>query len=144
MEGGEVEGLGPDALAGEGGVAVDDHGHDLAAGFEEVGLGAVLGEAFLVGAGAAHDDGIGCLEVTGVGGEMEMDGLAGCGDEVAGSTHVIFNVAAAEGAAGVNVFELGEDVAGGSADGVDHDVEAAAVAHGEDGAVDAEFGCGGE
>ena len=31
-----------------------------------------------------------------------------------------------------------------AADGVDHDVEAAAVAHGEDGAVDAEFGGGGE
>ena len=32
VQGGEVEGFGPDALAGEGGVAVDDHGEDLAAG----------------------------------------------------------------------------------------------------------------
>ena len=144
VQGGEVEALGPYALAGEGGVAVDDHGEDLAAGVEEVLLAAVLGEALLVGAGAAHDDGVGGFEVAGVGGEVEVDGLAGGGDEVAGGADVVFDVAAAEGAAGVDVFELGEDVAGGAADGVDHDVEAAAVAHGEDGAVDAELGCGGE
>ncbi len=144
VEGGEVEGFGPDALAGEGGVAVDDHGHNLAAGFEEVGFGAVFGETFLVGAGAAHDDGIGGLEVAGVGGEVEVNGFAGGGDEVASGTGVVFDIAAAEGAAGVDVFELGEDIAGGAVDGVDHDVEAAAVAHGEDGAVDAEFGGGGE
>ena len=75
---------------------------------------------------------------------MEVDGLAGGGEEVAGGADVVFDVAAAEGAAGVNVFEFGEDVAGGAIDGVDHDVEAAAVAHGEDAAVDAELGCGGE
>ena len=144
VQGGEVEALGPDALAGEGGVAVDDHGHDLAAGFEEVFPGAVLGEAFLVGAGAAHDDGVGGFEVAGVGGEVKVDGLAGGGEEVAGGADVVFDVASAEGAAGVDVFELGEDIAGGAADGVDHDVEAAAVAHGEDGAVDAELGGGGE
>ena len=111
VQGGEVEALGPDALAGEGGVAVDDHGEDLAAGFEEVFLGAVAGEAFLVGAGAAHDDGVGGFEMAGVGGEVEVDGFAGGGDEVAGCAHVVFDVAAAEGAAGVNVFELGEDIA---------------------------------
>ncbi len=43
VQGGEVERLGGDALAGEGGVAVDDHGHDLAAGFEEVFFTAILG-----------------------------------------------------------------------------------------------------
>ncbi len=144
VEGSEVEGLGPDTLAGEGGVAVDDHGHDLAAGFEEVGFGAILGEALLVGASAAHDDGVGGLEVAGVGGQMEVYGFAGSGDEVAGGAGVVFDVASSEGGAGVNVFELGKDVAGGSVDGVDHNVEAAAVAHGEDRAVDAELGCGGE
>ncbi len=57
---------------------------------------------------------------------MEVDGLAGGGEEVAGGSDVVFDVAAAEGAAGVDVFKLGEDVAGGAVDGVDHDVEAAA------------------
>ncbi len=75
--------------------------------------------------------------MTGVGGEVEVNGLAGGGEEVARGADVVFDVASAEGAAGVDVFEPGEDVAGGAADGVDHDVEAAAVAHGEDGAVDA-------
>ncbi len=144
VEGGEVEALGGDALAGEGGVAVDDHGEDLIACCEEVGGGAVFGETFLVGAGAAHDYGVDGFEVAGVRGEVEMDGLAGGGDEIAGGADVVFDVATAEGAAGIDVFELGEDVAGGAADGVDHDVEAAAVAHGEDGAADAEVGGGGE
>ena len=104
---------------------------------EVLGGAAVFGEALLIGAGAAHDDGVYGFEMAGVGGEMEMDGFAGGGEEVAGGSGVVFDVAAAEGAAGVYVFELGEDVAGGAVDGVDHDVEAAAVAHGEDGAVDA-------
>ena len=43
VQGGEVEALGPDALSGEGGVAVDDHGEDLAPGGEEVFFTAILG-----------------------------------------------------------------------------------------------------
>ena len=54
VEGGEVEGLGGDALAGEGGVAVDDHGEDLLAGVEVAGFVLVFGDALLIGAGAAH------------------------------------------------------------------------------------------
>ncbi len=136
VEGGEVEGLGGDALAGEGGVAVDDHGEDF--------LLALFAYAFLVGAGAAHDDGVYGFEVAGVGGEVEADGLAVGGDEIAGRAGVILYVATSHGAAWIDVFELGEDFFGGAVDGVDHDVEAAAVAHGEDGAVDAVFGGGGE
>ena len=65
---------------------------------------------------------------------MERDGLAVGGAELAGGAHVVLDVAAAEGGCGVDVFEVGEDFAGLAADGVGHDVEAAAVAHGEDGA----------
>ncbi len=75
---------------------------------------------------------------------MERDGLAVGGGEVAGGAHVVLDVAAAHGGLGVDVFELGEDFLGLAADGVDHDVEAAAVAHGEDGARDAVLGSGGE
>ncbi len=103
------------------------------------GVGAVL-----TGAGAAHDDGVGSLEVRGVGGEVERDGLAVGGGEVAGGAHVVLDVTATHGGLGINVFELGEDFFGRAADGVDHDVEAAAVAHGEDGAGDAVLGSGGE
>ena len=66
------------------------------------------------------------------------------GGVVAGGAHVVLDVAAAEDGARVDVFELGEDLGGRAADGVGHDVEAAAVAHGEDGARDAVVGGGGE
>ena len=57
---------------------------------------------------------------------------------LAGGAHVVLDVAAAEDAARVDVFELGEDLGGRAADGVGHDVEAAAMRHGDDGACDAE------
>jgi hypothetical protein len=65
----EVERLGDDALAGEGGVAVDQQRHDLAA------LGGVAADA-LAGAGLALDDRVDDLEVGGVGGEADLDLLA--------------------------------------------------------------------
>ncbi len=140
VDGGEIEGLGPDALAGEGGVAVDDHGQSLFRG-----LGVATGfSAVLTGAGAAHNDGVGGLEMRRVGGEVERDGLAVGGGEVASGAHVVLDVAAAHGGLGVDVLELGEDFFGLAADGVDHDVEAAAVAHREDGTPNAVVGGGGE
>src|ERR1700728_3656432 len=68
---GEVHGLGPDALAGEGGVAVDDDGKDA--------VGAVRTNAVLMGACAAHGDRIDGFEVTGVRDEVEGDGASGTG-----------------------------------------------------------------
>ena len=58
---GEVEGLGDDALTGDGGVTVDQEGEDF---------GAVLGVAAdtLAGAGAALDDGVDDLKVGRIGG----------------------------------------------------------------------------
>ena len=135
-EGGEDEGLGEDALAGEGGVAVHDEGEDLvAAGFAEAGL---------LGAGAADGDRVDGFEVAWVRDEVEGDLAAFGGAVGAGGSHVVFDVASAEGGAWVDVFELGEDLFGGAADGVGHDVEAAAVAHGEDGLGDAVGGALGE
>ena len=125
-ERGEVEGFGGDALTGEGGVAVEDDGEDP--------LLAFLADADLVGAGAAHDDGVDGFEMAGVGGEMQSDGLAGGRGVFAGGSHVVLHVAAAEDAARVDVFKLGEDLGGGAADGVGHDVEAAAMRHGDEGA----------
>ncbi len=75
---------------------------------------------------------------------MEGDGFAGGGGEVAGGADVVLDVSAAEGGAGVDVFELGEDFRGVAADDVGHDVEAAAVAHAEDAGGDAGVGGGGE
>ena len=68
MEGGHVEGLGEDSLAGEGCVAVDDEG--------EYGCLAALADALLLGACAAEDDGVDGFEVAGIGGEVEVDDLA--------------------------------------------------------------------
>ena len=132
VDAGEVQGLGPDALAGEGGVAVDDDGEDAV---DTVGANAIL-----AGAGAAHGDGIDGFEVAGVGDEVQGDGAAIARGESAGGSDVVLHVAAAENAAGIDVFEFGEDVGGGFAEGVDHDAEAAAMAHAHDGALGAELG----
>ncbi len=101
-------------------------------------------DALLLGAGAAHDDGVDGLEVAGVGGEVEGDGFAGEGVKAAGGADVVFDVSAAEGGARVDVLELGEDLGGGPADDVGHDVEAAAMAHAEDAGGGAVVGGGGE
>jgi hypothetical protein len=70
--------------------------------------------------------------MTGVRGEVERDGFAGGRGVVAGRAYMVLDVAAAEDAARVDVFEFGEDLCGRAADGVGHDVEAAAVRHGEE------------
>ena len=127
VECGEVEGFRPDALAGEGRVAVDDDGEDLA--------GSIGADAILAGAGAAHATGSTASRWLGLETRWRAR-FCRCGRaEVAGGAHVVLHVAAAQDAAGVDVFEFGEDLGGRSAEGVDHDVEAAAMAHGEDGAL---------
>lgn len=135
-ERGHVEGFGRDALAGEGCVAVKDDGKDL--------LLAVFAHANLPGAGSAHDDRVYGFEMARIGGEMERHGLAGGRGVLAGGSHVVLDVAAAEDGARVDVFEFGEDLGGGAADGVGHDVEASAMRHGDDGAGDSGGRCGGE
>ena len=120
----KIESLGPDALTGESGVSVD--------GDREDAVDAVGAPAGLLGAGAAHGDGIDGLEMAGVRDEVQGDPLVVAGVKDAGGSDVVFHVAAAENAARVDVFELGEDVGGRLAEGVDHDAETSAVAHGHD------------
>ncbi len=120
----KIESLGPDALTGESGVSVDGDGEDA--------VDAVGAPAGLLGAGAPHGDGIDSLEMAGVRDEMQGDPLVIAGVKDAGGSDVVFHVAAAENAARVDVFELGEDVGGRLAEGVDHDAETSAVAHGHD------------
>src|SRR5258705_6532939 len=75
---------------------------------------------------------------------MQGYGLAVGRGVFAGGSHVVFHVAAAEGAARVDVFEFCEDLGWGAADGVGHDVEAAAMRHGDERAGDSGCGGGGE
>ena len=71
-ERGQVEGLGEDALAGEGGVAVDDDGQRPAACRVAVACGLGV-DAGLLGAGAAHGDGVDGFKVAGVRDQVERD-----------------------------------------------------------------------
>jgi hypothetical protein len=132
VDAGEVHGLGPDALASEGCVAVDDDGQDA--------IDSVSAVAILASAGAAHCHRVDGFEVAGVRDEMEGEARAIARGEAPGGADVVLDVASAEDAAGVDVFEFGEDVDGGLAEGVDHDAEATPMAHAHDGALRAEFG----
>ncbi len=73
LELGEVQRLGDHALAGEGGVAVDQHREDHVVG--------ALASGVLLGAGDAHEHGIDRLEVAGVGSDLDGD-LAAVGRAV--------------------------------------------------------------
>ncbi len=68
LQAGQAEAFGHDALACEGGIAVQEDGQHLAA----------LGVVFLVllGAGLAENDGIDRFEVGGVGREREVNDIA--------------------------------------------------------------------
>jgi hypothetical protein len=118
----QVEGLGEDPLAGEGGVAVQDDREDQLPG--------VVPQAVLLGPHAAEGDRIDRLQVARVGDQVDVDLMAVAAVEPAGRAHVVFDVARAEDAAGVDVLEAREDLGGRPADGVDHHVEPPTVAHG--------------
>jgi hypothetical protein len=64
---------------------------------------------------------------------MHSDGATVGSAEFARGADVIFHVAAAENAAGVHIFEARENFGGWAANDVNHYIQAAAVAHGEDG-----------
>ena len=121
---GVVHGFGEDALAGEGGVAVDEQ--------REIFFASAFAGAVLLGAGAADGDGIDGFEVAGIRDQMDVNFVAAARDVFAGRAHVIFHVAGAENAARVDVFEAGEDFVGRALGDVGHDVEAAAMAHAHD------------
>ena len=131
---GEVQRLGDDALAHEGGVAVDEQRQDPPA------RGGIVAHAVLLGAGAALDDGVDELEVAGVERHRQVHALARRGSAVARVPEVVLHVAAAEEALGVGVLERGEDLAHALAHEVGHDVEAPAVGHAEDDLLGAVLG----
>src|SRR6266436_5509419 len=70
---------------------------------------------------------------------MNADLFAGGGDVRAGGSDVIFHVTRAQHAARVHVFKPGDHLVGRFARGMDHNVEAATVAHGHDGFEGAVF-----
>ncbi len=123
----KLEALGHDALSGEGRVAVQKDRQDLRAAF---GLIAVLR---LLGADLAEDDRVHRLEVAGVGGQRQVDGVAVEGP-VGGGAEVVFHVARAVHVLGLEAaaLELVEDRAVGLGEHVGEDREPAAVRHADD------------
>ncbi len=121
----EVQRLGHDSLAGECGVAVDEHREHLV----------VLGVAapVLLGAGHALDDRVDCFEVARVGGERDVHRTARLAGEVAGRADVVLHVARTLRHVGVELaLELAEDLRVRLADDVREHVEPAAVRHAHD------------
>ena len=124
-----VERLGHHALAGEGGVAVEQDG-------QAVGAPAVA-DAVLLAAHAALHDGVDPLEVAGVEGQRDVH-PARRGHPVARVAQVVLDVAARVAAqVGGAVEELGEDLGGRLAQHVGQHVEAPAVGHADDDLGDA-------
>ncbi len=130
----EVERLGHDPLAREGGVAVDQnrhHGHRVVPE-----LARLAGR--LVGPRPALDHRIHVLEVARVGGEGDGHAAAGFRRVGPGRSVVVLDVARASlGSGGVHrerplALELREDRLVGPPDGVGEHVQASAVGHAED------------
>ena len=101
---GVVHGLRENALAGECGVAVDEQRKILAR--------TIFPGAILFGARAADGDGIDGFQMAGIGNQMNVNFATATRDVFAGRAHVIFHVAAAQHAAGIDVFESGKDLFG--------------------------------
>src|SRR6266404_3495776 len=120
----QIERFRPDALARESGVAVHDDGHNFG--------GAAYAVACLLGASAADRDGIDGFQMAWVGHQVNADFLASGGDVRSGGANVILHVPRAEHAAWIDIFKSGHNFVRGFAGGVNHDVEAAAMAHGHD------------
>ena len=136
LELGEVEGFRDHALADEGAIPVDEDGENF---FPADG---VVAEA-LAGAGLALDDGIDGLQVTGIGGEGDAELLVFRGGDGVLVAEVVLHVAVAEDGFGdVVLVELGEELAAGFAEGVDEDIETAAVGHADDDLLNAVDGAG--
>ena len=121
---GVVHGLGEDALSGECGVAVNEE--------RKIFFATTFASAVLLGAGAADGDGIDGFEMTRIGDQVNVDFSAATRFVFAGRTHVILHVTGTENAAGIDIFESGEDFLRGALGDVGDDVEASAMAHAHD------------
>ena len=111
-----------DALAGDGGVTVDDHREYLFA--------ALLAATELAGIGRTGNDRIDDFEVRGVEHQGEMAGAAG-GHHVGGVAEVILHVTGREFLR-LLAFEFVEEHRRGLAQGIDQHVETAPVGHADD------------
>jgi len=131
---GEVERLRHDALAGEGGVAVEEEGED--APFP------VTAPPVLLGAGDPLEDGVDRLEVARVGDDLDEEGAVGRRVD-ADRPEVVLDVPRAARHLGIDVaLELPEDAGEVLADDRGEDVEPSPVAHPHDRLLDAVGGGG--
>src|SRR5579872_3443845 len=96
--------------------------------------------ADLLGESAPHGHRIDCFEMARIGNQVHVDGAAIGSVEFAGGAEVVFYVAATQNAARVDIFEARENRGRVAPDGVNHYVEPAAMAHGDDAATDAPLG----
>ncbi len=133
LEEAHVEALGDDALALDGGIAVDEEADDAAA----VGIA----HQVLLCAAAAHNGAVDALQVAGVVEHREVDRAGTILEHLVGRiAAVVLHVAAAAGTAFMpGVLELGEDAVEVFAHEVTEDAEAAAVRHAEDDFLHAQF-----
>ena len=120
-QGREVQTLGGDSLPRESGIAVHDDGHDLQL--------AVVADARLLGARASHRHRVHGFEVAGIRHQVDAYLVAVGGGEQSGRADVVLHVAAAQHAAGIDVFEAGEDLRRRAVHHIDDDVQASAMAH---------------
>ncbi len=134
----QVQRLGRNALADEGGVAMDEQRHHathrLAVQRGQRAGGAL--PAILLGTHAALDHRVHELEVARVEGQGYVHLLAGAGGAVGRVAEVVLHVAATEVGLAVGVFECGEHLAQALLHDVHEHVEPAAVGHAHDDLVD--------
>ena len=110
--------------------------------FGAIDLRAACAMTGLLGARTTHSHGIDSFEVAGIRNEMDIERLAGRGGVCPGGADVIFDVARAEHAAGIDIFKTRDDFEGWLTGDVGHHAEAAAVAHSHDGFKAAKFARG--
>src|SRR5208283_3156363 len=124
----EVERFRPNALAGEGGVAVHDDAPNLVENFlRAIDLRPVDAVAGLLGAGTTHSHRIDGFQVAGIRDQVNVELLAVGSGVRAGCANVIFHVTCAEDAARVNVFKTRDHLVNGFAGNVRHNIETAAM-----------------
>src|SRR5260370_40107037 len=130
---GKVKRFRPNPLARESRVAMHNDGNDFVQRFAgTVDVGSTQAVARLLGARAANGYGINGFQMARIPNEVNADFLAAGGDVSAGSSDMVFHVARTQYAAWIDVFEAGDHFMGRFAGGMNHHVEAPAVAHGHD------------
>ena len=134
FERGIIQRLGPNALPGKCGIAVEENRNDPLRPFRA--------DSHLLCARAPHRDRIDGFEMARIRYEMHREAAAVERDEFSGGTEVIFHVAAAEHAARIHVLEARENCRSWPAHYVNHHVQPPAVAHRDDALLRAQA-CGG-